>query len=71
MSYLSSLSIMGGDYDRLQCIRSDLEESITSSKEKFYLRLSGKLSDPSTSAKTYWSIPKTFFNGKKISLIPC
>ena len=22
-----------------------------------------KLTDPSTSAKTYWSIPKTFVNG--------
>ena len=26
--------------------------------------------NPSTSSKTYWSISKTFFNGKKISLIP-
>ena len=43
---------------------------IRSLKEKFNLRLSDKLSDPSTSAKTYWSIRKTFLNGKKVQLIP-
>ena len=53
------------DYDRLQCIGSDLVQSILFSKEKFHLQLSAKLSDPSTSAKTYWSIPRTFVNGKK------
>ena len=58
------------DYGRLQCIGSDLVQSISSSKEKFHLQLSAKLSDPSTSAKTYWSIPRTFVNGKKIPLIP-
>ena len=39
------------DFDRLQCIHSDLVETIRSSKEIFYLRLSAKLSDPSTSGK--------------------
>ena len=29
-----------------------------------------KLSDPKTSAKAYWSILKTLYNGKKIPLIP-
>ena len=51
------------NYDRLQCIRSDLEEYISSSKEKFYLRLSAKLPNPSSSAKTYRSISKSFVNG--------
>ena len=32
--------------------------------------LANKLSNPSTSSKTYWSIIKTFCNNKKISLIP-
>ena len=54
----------------MQCIRSDLVKPIRSLKEKFNLRLSDKLSDPSTSAKTYWSIRKTFLNGKKVQLIP-
>ena len=29
-----------------------------------------KLNDPSTNAKTYWLILKTFYNGKKIAIIP-
>ena len=36
------------DYDQLQCIRSELVESMRSSKEKFHLCLSAKLSGPST-----------------------
>ena len=32
--------------------------------------LANKLSNSSTSSKTYWSIIKTFCNNKKISLIP-
>ena len=28
-----------------------------------------KLNDPQTNAKTYWSILKTFFNGRKIPVI--
>ena len=57
------------DYDRYECIRNDLTESIRPSIEKFHLRLSAKLSDPSTSAKTC-SILKTFVNGKNVPLIP-
>ena len=57
------------DYERLECIRSDLVEFIMFSKEQFHLRLPAKLSDPSTSAKTYWSILKTFVIGKKAPLI--
>ena len=29
-----------------------------------------QLNNPKTSAKTYWSILKTFYNGKKIPVIP-
>ena len=58
------------DYDWLRCIRGDLAESIRSSKEKLQIHLSAKSSNPSTSAKTCWSIHKTFVNGKKVPLIP-
>ena len=57
-------------YDRLQCICSDLVESIISTKEKFHLQLSAKLCNPSNSSKTYWSILKTFANCKKFLLVP-
>ena len=40
-------------------------ETIRSSKEKFYCKLSTKLANPSTSSKPYWLILKTFANSKK------
>ena len=39
-------------------------------KEDYHCALSDKLNDPHTSAKSYWSILKTLYNGKKIPLIP-
>ena len=53
------------DYNRLKRTRCDLVEPIILSKEKLYLRLSAKFSYPSASAKTYWSILKTFVDGKE------
>ena len=50
-------------------ISNSLTETIRSSKEKFYCNLSTKLANPSTSSKAYWSILKTFVNGKKIPMI--
>ena len=58
------------DYERLQLISNSLTETIKSSKETFYCKLSTKLANPSTSSKTYWSILKTFVNGKKMPIIP-
>ena len=39
-------------------------------KNVYYNQLAQKLIDPKTSSKTYWSILKTFYNGKKVPLIP-
>ena len=39
-------------------------------KEKCYNHLSMKLNNPNTSAKTYWSILKSFYNDSKVPLIP-
>ena len=39
-------------------------------KEVYYRLLSLKLNDPHTSAKLHWYILKTFYNRKKIPLIP-
>ena len=58
------------DYEWLQLISNTLTETIRSSKEKFYCKLSTKLANPSTSSKAYRSILKTFINGKKIPIIP-
>ena len=53
-------------YKRLRLISNNLTETIRSSKEKFYCKLSTKLANPSTSSKTYWLILKTFVKGKKL-----
>ena len=39
-------------------------------KNVYYNQLAQKLNYPKTSSKTYWSISKTFYNGKKVPLIP-
>ena len=36
----------------------------------FLSKIAKKLSDPSVSSKTYWSILKSFLTGKKIPCIP-
>ena len=39
-------------------------------KDDYHCQLSDKLNDPKTSAKACWSILKTLYNEKKISLMP-
>ena len=56
-------------YLKLQTITKELSEIILKRKEDYYRLLSDKLNDPHTSAKSYWSILKTLYNGKKIPLI--
>ena len=53
------------DRFRLQKAGADLINIIKSSRENFYNNLGKKLNDPNTSNKTYWSIIKTFINGKR------
>ena len=48
----------------------ELFSIISQRKDNYYLQLAKKLNDPQTNAKTYWSILKTFFNGRKIPIIP-
>ena len=57
-------------YLKLQTISTELSEIILKRKEDYYCALSDKLNDPHTSARSYWSILKTLYNGKKIPLIP-
>ena len=43
--------------------------NLTKSEEIYYQRINAKLNDPSLSNKAYWSILKTFQNGKKVPII--
>ena len=51
---------------------SNLEKSslIETSKQEYFSKNAKKLSDPSISSKTYWSILKRFLTGKKVHCIP-
>ena len=49
---------------------TEVSQLISESKDKYYNKLSMKLNNPKTSSKTYWSILKTFYNGRKIPIIP-
>ena len=55
---------------KVEDLRIEISNLITKSKEKYYQRINAKLNDPSLSNKTYWSILKTFYNGKKVPIIP-
>ena len=57
-------------YLQLQNAISEVSVAISRGKDDYHSRLAQKLSDPSASSKTYWSILKRFFNEKKVPIIP-
>ena len=48
---------------------TEVSQLFSESKDKYYNKLSMKFNNPKTSSKTYWSIFKTFYNGRKIPII--
>ena len=53
-------------FEKVNYLQNQLKLLTESNKERYYLRISKKLMDPMTSAKTYWSILKSLLNKKKI-----
>ena len=58
------------DYELLTKTVSEVSQLIEKSKDEYYDRLGKRLNDPSKSAKSYWTILKTFYNKREIPLIP-
>ena len=56
-------------YVKFQTISKELSEMILKGKKDDYCLFSDKLNDTHTSLKSYWSILKILYNGKKIPLI--
>ena len=54
----------------IETLITEINDSITSTKDLYYKNLAKRLNNPLLQAKTYWSILKTFYNDKKISIIP-
>ena len=65
-----SMKIMSVDCITLQNVIAELPELVCTSKDDYGKQLARKLTNPKTSSKTYWSILKTFYNGKKVPLVP-
>ena len=57
-------------YVRLENLTNELSNLVRDTKTEYHSKLAAKLVNPSTSAKTYWSILKTFANGRKVPVIP-
>ena len=46
-----------------------MSQAVSNRKQEYYNSIALKLSNSKTSAKAYWTILKTFYNGKKIPFI--
>ena len=58
------------DYMYVHHAITEFSQLIPESKGKYYSKLTTKLNNPKTSSKTYWSILKIFYNGRRIPIIP-
>ena len=63
-NYLRS-SRSNQDYQCLQSAIDDVSNAICERKCEYYNQLAQRLTDPTTSSETYWSVLKTFVNGKR------
>ena len=58
------------DFVFIESLVNEINELISNAKNLYYVNLAKKLNNPLLQAKTYRSILKTFYNDKKIPLIP-
>ena len=58
------------DFMMIETLITKINGSITSTKDLYYNNLAKRLNNPLLQAKTYWSILKTFYNDKKVLIIP-
>ena len=58
------------DFVFLGNLITEINELISSTKNLYYENLAKRLNNPLPQAKTYWSILKSFYNEKKIPIIP-
>ena len=58
------------DFVFLESLIIEINDLISLTKKLYYANLAKKLNNPLLQAKTYWSILKSFYNEKKILIIP-
>ena len=54
----------------IETLITEINELISATKDIYYNNLAKRLNNPLSQSKTYWSILKTFYNDKKIPIIP-
>ena len=58
------------DFCALEESVRNLNDLILQTKTSYYKNLGKKLNDPKLQSKTYWSILKGFYDGKRVPIIP-
>ena len=58
------------DYKYVRHAITEVSQLILESKDNYYNKLAIKLNNAKIISKTYWSIIKTFCNGRKMPIIP-
>ena len=58
------------DFILIERLGNELSDLISQAKALYHENLARKLNNPLLQANTYWSILKTFYNDKKVPLIP-
>ena len=54
----------------IEALITEINDLIPSKEDLYYKILAKRLNNPLLQAKTYWSVLKTFYNDKKIPIIP-
>ena len=58
------------DYELLTKAVSEVSQLTEKVMNEYYYRLDKRLNDPIKSTKSYWTILRTFYNKRKVALIP-
>ena len=58
------------EFMMIETLITEINDLISATKDIYYNNLAKRLNNPLSQAKTYWSILKTFYNDKKIPIIP-
>ena len=58
------------EFMMIETLITEINDLISATKDIYYNNLAKRLNNPLSQAKTYWSVLKTLYNDKKISIIP-
>ena len=62
-------AVNDSDLERLRSLQNNLINTIETTKQQYFAKITKKLSDPNIRSKIYWSILKIFLTGKKFTVL--